>query len=284
MLGITPSDDVEGDRGDGGGSSSSALSTSSSAIAALNAHVTVLEVVVDYLVSGGRPAEGRDRVGELFELEGRAESQAKAKAEAVRMERRAVEKCADWAVGAWSVAASGGGRRGSGPAEGGSARHGGGLDPGRARARLLTVRLLSGVVEACGLPVREACAAIRDRMDAVGLPPPSAVAQDADAGEGSSVASARGGCGGGGGDDGGGGGGSAGALPRRGLGAVACEGLVRALCWRPFGAELARVLYAGLPAAGSAAGDEEDVVRLRLLLSRAIRRAAGGAGGRVLLV
>ena len=277
MLGITRNDDGDGDGG--GGDSSSALARAS-ATAALDAHVAVLEVVVNYLVSGGPSAQGRDRVGQLFALEGQAKRKAgKAKTGPMEMARRAVERCADWAVGAWSAAASVGGRRGYGPA-GGSARHVGDLDPARARARLLTVRLLSGVVEACGLPVREACVAILDRMDAVGLPP--AVAREVDAGKGASAAYTQGGCGEGGV---GGGGGGAVTLPHRRLGAVACEGLVRALCWRPFGAELARVLSADLPAAGSAAGDvEADVVRLRLILSRAIRRASGDAGGCLLLL
>ena len=275
MLGIAPNDDGQGG-GDGG-------SSSASTIAALDAHIAVLEVVVDYLVSGGPSAEGSDRVGQLFELEGRAKTKAKAEAEAMRMKRRAVERCVDWAVGAWSAAASGGGRRSFGPAGGGSVRRVGGLDPVRARVRQLTVRLLSGVVEACGLPAREACAAIRDRMDAVGLSPAVAREGGAGMGKGTSTASTLDGCDVGGGVVGDGGGGAS-TLPRRGLGAIACEGLVRALCWRPFGSELAGVLSAGLPAEGSAAGDAEDVVRVRLLLSRAIRRAAGGAGGRVLLL
>ena len=287
MLGITPSDDRGGDSGSGGGSgigsgvdgdNSSELPPASTIEGVLDAHVAVLEVVVDYLVSGGSPAERKYRLGELFGAEERAKGQ-----KATQSARRAVESCTEWAVVAWNPAAVSPAasvrRRGLGSAGGSAMDVYSDPDPARAQVRLLTVRLLSGVVEACGLPVGEACTAIRDQMDAVGLPP-GAAGKKADAGKCASASSKRGRRGGG--SDSGVGGG-AGTLPRRGLGAVACHALVRALCCRPFGAELAAVLSASLPATDGVEGDAEDVVRLRLLLSRVIQRAADDTGGCVLL-
>lgn len=257
---------------------------------------------------GGPPATGGSgRVMQFFpERKKRAHpkktpkksTQAHKNAEHARQQdaRLAVETSAAWAVAVWGLTAGAGGEAGPGTgARAGSAaskhrrrrrrqrRPRRGQDsPAITRARLLAARLLAEVVEACGLPVREACVAIRDQMNMFsGVPGVAGAGASAGPAKGDAghrelaAADAAGG---------------AAAAPgttgtkeagRQGLGAAARGGLVRALFGRPFCPELARVLRDDLGDAGdgSPRGDDGGVSRLRALLSRALRESRWGKAG-----
>lgn len=230
-------------------------------VATLEAHVTVLDLVLKYvearrcsdcspLVAKPAAAAARvDRLMRIFSCVGTRDT-------AMSTMKRAVSKCAAWAVDV-SV---GPGRpwqgRGYRPPAADRARP---ENPARARARLLTARLLAEVVEACGLSASVASALIRDQI----YPHrPLAGVVRLKKTEGNSIAL----------------GADSSAFGR--LDAAALGSLVRALCGQPFCASLAGLLSDELTAAGGDVGGASEEGRLRSLLARVSRR---GEGGEVLL-
>lgn len=248
--------------------------------AAFEAHIVVLEAVVSFLSASrhrscsgaGRPAGCADSLRRLFPWS----ADCKGAAGAARSALRAVTKCTAWVAKTWTLTDV--------PVDADSARAGRMArltGPSRCRkrsrahaaARLLTSRLLAEVVEACGVPMAAACAAIRDEIKAsyrrlliaptvatvttgvrrVGASDPLPDARVPDTAPTRLPAS----------------------KPRPGsdLNAGFCGDLIRALCGRACCAELARVLLAEVGAGGG--GVEED--RLRCLLRRQTG-ARSGAG------
>lgn len=285
--------------------------------AVMEARTIVLEVVVDYLVAGRRelssipPPPLQDRPGPTAAVSTRAlqffpqkekgkprktwkkSTQLQKEAELALLDtRNAVETSAAWAVGVWGLAvevtdgeagAGTGEGAGAGAPQNGRRRRRRRESPALIRARLLATRLLAEVVETCGLPVHEACEAIRDQMNSFSGAPGVAVAgagaakggagpREPAAAAAAGRAAALG---------------AAGAQEAgcRGLGAAARGGLVRALLGRPFCPELARVLREDLGVAGDGYTREDagGVGRLRALLSRVLQRAQGGAEPDLLL-
>lgn len=247
---------------------------------ALQAHVTVLEVLLNHLEAGrsgnwptgprtdrvlklnhvetGRsgsslptgPTRPRtDRIRKLFPRTGKE----KTKAALMRCARRDVEKIAAWTVSVWgSTMVAGSATREQQQGVTSAVHRAGPCSTAQGQACLCAARLLAEVVEGCDLPVFDICVEIRDQMNSFGR----VVAAHA-AGDGVSC------------------------LPHQGLDVTARAGLVRALCRRPFCAELARVLLANLAAVEGQ--DLKEEARYRLLLRRVSRRAADGPGGDVLL-
>lgn len=278
------------------------------------AHVAVLEVVVEYLAAGRRASPRRrrghrhrsednkspeeERVLQFFarEAKGKRKGRGKGKGKSkmwtpVQSAQNAVEISAAWAVRAWGSTAAGGSESGAERTGAPKGRHERRRqeNAGLVRARLVAANLLGEVVETCGLPTGAACRAILaqmdsfagDRPDAAGAGAGAAGAAKAEVGIGrveTAAADAAGGS----------------ASPEadketqcRGLGAAARGGLVRALLGRPFCAELSRVLRDGVHIVGDGADgvlgrDVGEIGRLRALLSRVIRRADGGAGALLL--
>lgn len=212
----------------------------------LEAHITVLEVVLKFLAAGrggirqlharrGERVEStvpprNERLGHLFE---RDEEKPKRimKAALTCGPRRAVGRSASWAVKAWSM--SSGTVLPDHTATDGAGEF---ESPAQACARLLAARFLAEVVETCGLPMSESCLLIRDQMN----------------------------------------------TGRCVLGAVARAGFMRALGERPFSADLARVMSSDPYVLASCdsgsveeAKEEAEKKRLRLQLSRVMQRAAG---------
>ncbi|CAN0235941.1 unnamed protein product [Ectocarpus fasciculatus] len=242
----------------------------------LGAHAIVLELVVDYLAGGGggggSSTAAAERAMHFFALpatKGRGRRKPPPPQELARnLAKHAVRKSAEWAVGAWGSEGAGSSsrrrrrrRRPRRPRPRES--------PELVRFRLLSAKLLAGVVESCGLPAHEACDAIVDQMDsfAGGLPAASAAAAaEADNGVPAAADAAAG---------------AAAVVAGRGLGAAARGGLVRALLGRPFCAELARALLRADLSSGSgrAVVSGTDGNRLQAMLSRVVRRAEGGLGG-----
>lgn len=152
--------------------------TNRAAIAKLDAHIAVLELIVAFVgrsrdvpAESGQPAAAvsagmeRETVGAsrvdklraLFPWEKDSKNQKVQKKNA----SRAVAKCAGWAVELWRSTIpmkllKSGRRRGQGPEVMTSMVH--------TRARLLTGRLLAEVVDSCGLSLEEACAVVLDEL------------------------------------------------------------------------------------------------------------------------
>lgn len=154
--------------------------TNRAAIAKLDAHVAVLELIVTFVgrgrdvpagsgqsaaaaaaVAAGAERETAgasrvDKLRELFPWEEASKNQVQKKSAS-----RAVAKCTGWAVELWRSTMSmksleSGHRRGQGPEVLTSMVH--------TRARLLTGRLLAGVVDSCGLSLQQACAVVLDEL------------------------------------------------------------------------------------------------------------------------
>ena len=195
--------------------------------------------------------------------------------------RRAVEMSAAWAASVWGLTVGPDGEAKAGAGAGTETGAGAGAPPRRrqrrrrprqeedspalARARVVATRFLAEVVESCGLPVSDACRAIRDHMNLFAAAPGVAGAAKGGAGyRGTAAADAAGGAAAPGATDEG----------CRGLGAAARGGLVRALIGRPFCPQLAEVLLEDLGGAGdrSPRSSVGTVGRLRGLLSRVVRR------------
>ncbi len=242
--------------------------------AVLEAHTTVLEVVVDYLVAdrrrrggGGCADDLAPRVMAFFpkEEKGKRKPKMTEDFEGKRQHAKiAVETSARWAVDLWGWTVS---SAGAGAGEVPKRRR---ETPALVRARLLAARLLAEVVETCGLPEGESCAAILEQMNSFA----GVVSKEIEDSRRDGRAAAKGA-----GDDA-----AAAAVPGavgegcRGLGAAARGGLVRALLGRPFCAELARVLCAELPPPKMPPPKNfTEVDRLRARLERVLGRAQGGA-------
>lgn len=152
--------------------------TNRTAIAQLDAHVTVLELIVTFVgrsrdvpAESGQPSAavsaeaeretvGSSRVDKLRELFSWGKDSKNQKVQK-KNASLAVAKCAGWAVELWRSTISmkslkSGRRRGQGP--------GGLTSMVHTRARLLTGRLLAEVVDSCGLSLQEACAVVLDEL------------------------------------------------------------------------------------------------------------------------
>eukprot|EP00903_Cladosiphon_okamuranus_P015362 g14188.t1 len=214
-------------------------------------------------------------------------TRAKKNAELARRDaQRAVETSAGWAVAMWDSTLAAWDDAGAGAGAGTGAaqnwrrrrRRRPQDSPAVARARLVTTRFLAEVVEVCGLPVRDACVAIRNQMDSfAGVPGVAPVVASTESAEHRQRAAT----------DAAGGAAAPGARDTGclGLGAAGRGGLVRAVLGRSFCPELARVLRDDLDGAGdcSPGAHVGEVGRLRALLSRVLRKAEGGSGTGLLL-